>query len=94
VYENRVLRKIFGPKKEEVVGDWRRLYNEELHKLNTSPNVIRAVKSRRIRSVRKVERVGNMGNAHKILIGKPEWKRHLGRPRRRWEDNIRMNLKE
>jgi hypothetical protein len=88
VYENRVLRKIFGPQRKEVAGGWRRLHNEELPNLYASSNIIRVIKSRRTRSVELIARMGEMRNAYKILVGKPEGKRPLGRPRRRWEDNI------
>jgi hypothetical protein len=88
VFENRVLRRIFGPKREEVAGGWRRLHNEELHNLYTSPNIIRMIKSRRIRWVWHVEHIAE------ILVGKPEGKRSLERPKRRWDDNIRMDLRK
>jgi hypothetical protein len=81
VFENRVLRRIFGPKREEVVVDWRRLHNEELHNLYASPNCIMVIKSRRIRWTRHVAGKGKMKNAHKSLVGKPECKRPSGRPR-------------
>jgi hypothetical protein len=94
VFENRVLRKIFGPKRDDVIGGWRKLHNEELHNLYCSPSIIRFIKSRRIRWVVHVARMGEKRNAYRILVGKPERKRPLGRPRRRrWEDNIRMDLK-
>jgi len=82
-----VLRRICGPKREEVAGGWRRLHNEELHKLYSSPNVIRAIKSRKMRWVRQVARMREMRRAYKILVGKPEGKRPLGkpRPRHRWD---------
>jgi hypothetical protein len=83
VFENRVLRRIFGPKREEVAGDWRRLHNEELHNLHASPNVIRVIKSKRMSWTGHVARMEEMRNAFKILIGKSEGKRPLGRPRRR-----------
>jgi hypothetical protein len=89
VFETWVLR-IFAVKREEVAGDWRRLHNEELHNLNASPNIIRAIKIRRIRWVEHVARMGEMRNVCNILVGKLEGKRPLGRPRRRWEDNIRI----
>jgi hypothetical protein len=93
VCENRVLR-IFGPKREEVAVDWRRLHSEELHNLCTSPNLIRLVKSRRMRWAGHVARMREMRNAYNILVGKSEWKRLLGRTRLRWEDSIRMDLRE
>jgi hypothetical protein len=94
VLENRVLRKILGHKGEEVAGDWRRLHNEELHNLYASLNTIRFIKSRRMRLAGHVGRMEAMRNSYKILVGKCEGKRLLGRPRRRWEDDIRMNLRE
>jgi hypothetical protein len=94
VFENRVLRRIFGPKRDEMTGDWRKLCEEELHNLYSSPNIIRMVKSRRMRWVGHVTRTAEMRNACKILVGKPEGKRPLGGPERRWEDNIKMDLRE
>jgi hypothetical protein len=79
-----VLRKIFGPKRDEVVGGWRKLQNEELHNLYCSPSIITIIKSRRIRRAGHVTRIGKKKkNAYRILVGKPEGKRPLGRPRRR-----------
>jgi hypothetical protein len=94
VFENRVLRRIFGPKWGEVTGEWRKLYNEELHNLYSSPDIIRQVKSRRMRWTGHVSRMEEERKVYKFLVGKPERKRPLGRPRRRWEDGIRMDLKE
>jgi hypothetical protein len=91
VCENRVLRRIFGPKRDEVKGDWRKLHNEELHTLYSSPNIIRMIKSWRMRSVRHVARMGKTRNTYRILVGKPESKRPLGRPRSKWVDNIKMD---
>jgi hypothetical protein len=85
VFENRVLRKIFGPKREED-GSWRKLHNDEIHNLYSSSNIVRVIKSRRMRW----EGVG----VYRDLVGRPEVKRPLGRPRRRWEDNIGMDLRE
>jgi len=79
------------PKKQEVAGDWRRLHNEEPRNFCASPNVIRAIKSRKIRWAGLVAQMREMRNAYKILVGKPEWKRPLGRLRHRWEDNIRRD---
>jgi hypothetical protein len=93
-FENRVLRRKFGPKKEEVTGDWRKLHNEELHKLHSAPNIIRMIKSRRVRCLGEVARMGKKRNAYRIFVGKPEGKRPLGRPRRRWVDNTKIDLRE
>jgi hypothetical protein len=93
-FENRVLRKVFGPKRDEVTGEWRKLHNEELNDLYFSPNILRVVKSRRMRWARHVARMGEDRVVHRTLVGKPEEKRPLGRPRRRWEDNIKMDLQE
>ena len=84
VFENKVLRKIFGAKKEKL----------QLHALYSSPNIIRSLKSRRLRWAGHVARIEQSRNAYRVLVGKPEGKRPLGRPRRRWEDNIRMDLRE
>jgi hypothetical protein len=94
VFENRVLRRIFGPKRDEVTGGWRELHNEKLHGLYSSPSIVRVIKARRMRWAGNVARIGEVRGAHKILVGKPEGRRLLGRPRRRWEDNIKMNLRE
>jgi hypothetical protein len=94
VFENRVLRKIFGPKKYEVTGEWRRLHNKELYALYSSPNIIRMIKSRRLRWAGHVARMGQRRDACWVLEGKPEGKKTLGRPRHRWEDNIIMDLRE
>jgi hypothetical protein len=82
VFENRVLRRIFGPKRDEVTGEWRKLHNEELHNLYSSPDIIRQVKSRRMRWAGCVARIGEERKVYKVLMGKPEGKRPLGRPRR------------
>jgi hypothetical protein len=94
VFENRVLRRIFGPKKDEVTGERRKLHNEELHILYSSPNIIRQIRSRRTRWAGHVARMGVERNVYRVLMGKLEGKRRLGRPRRRWEDVIRMDLRE
>ena len=94
VFENMVLRRIFGPKREEVTGEWRRLHNEELNDLYSSPNIVRVIKSRRIRWVRHVARMGEERGVYRVLVGKPERRRPLGRPRFRWVDNIRTDLQE
>jgi hypothetical protein len=92
VFENRVLRRIFGPKRDEVTEGWRKLHNEELHNLYSSPSIIRMIKSRRMRWAGHIVRMGEKMNAYKILVGKPEGKRPIGRPRRRWADNTKMDL--
>jgi hypothetical protein len=94
VFENRVLRRIFGPKRDEVTGEWRKLQNKEFHDLYSSPSIIRTIKSRRMRWAGHVARMGEKRNAYRLLVGKPEGKRPLGRPRRRWADGIRMDLGE
>jgi len=94
VFENRVLRRIFGPRMDEVIGEWIKLYNEKLNDLYSSLTVVRVIKSRRIRWTGHVVRVGDGRGVYRVLVGKPEGKRPLGRPRRRWEDNIKMNLQE
>jgi len=92
VFENMMLRRIFGPRREEVTGEWRRLHNEELNDLYSSPNIVRVIKSRRMRSAGHVVHMGEERGVYRVLVGKPEGKRPLGRPRRRWVDNIRMDL--
>jgi len=94
VFENRVLKRVFGPKRDEVTGEWRKLYNEELKDLYSLPNIVRVVKSRRMRWGEHVARMGEGRDVYRVLVGKPEGKRPLGRPRRRWEDNIKMDLRE
>jgi hypothetical protein len=94
VFENRVLRRIFGPKRDEGTGEWRTLHNEELCDLYSSPSIIRIIKSRRMRWAGHVARIGAKRNAYRLLVGKPEGKRPLGRPRHRWVDNIKMDLGE
>jgi hypothetical protein len=94
VFENRPLGRIFILKRDEVTGDWRKLHNEELHNLYSSPNIIIIIKSRRMRWTGHVARIGEKKNAYTILVGKSEVKRQLGRPRRRWVDNIKMDLRE
>ena len=87
------LRRIFGPGRDEVTGEWRILHNEELNDLYSSPNIVRVVKSRRMRWAGHVARMGEEREAYRVLVGKPEGKRPLGRPRHRWVDN-RMDLQE
>jgi hypothetical protein len=94
VFENRVLRRIFGPKRDEVTGGWRKLHNEELHGLHSSPSIVRMIKARMMRWARHVARMGEVRGAYNILVVRPEGRRPLGRPRRRWEDNIEMDLRE
>ena len=93
-FENRVLRRVFGPKRNEVTGESRKLYNEELRDLYFLPNIVRVVKSRRMRWAGHVARMGEGSGVHRVLVGKPEGKRPFGRPRRRWEDNIKMYRQE
>jgi hypothetical protein len=90
VYENRVLR-IFGPKRNGVTGGWRKLYNEELHNLS-SPSIIRIIKSRRMRWAGYVARMEEKRDVYRLLVGKPEGKRQLGRPRHRWIYNIGLSV--
>jgi hypothetical protein len=94
VFENRVLRRVFGPKRDEVTGEWRELQNEELNDLYSLPNIMRVVKSRRMRWAGNVARKREDRGVHRVLVGRPEGKRQLGRPRCRWEDNIKMDLQE
>jgi hypothetical protein len=92
-FENRVLRRIFGPKREED-WSWRKLHNDELHSLYSSPNIVRVIKSRKMRWAGHVARIGEGRGVYRVLVGKPEGKRPLGRPRTRWDDNIKLDLKE
>jgi hypothetical protein len=94
VFENGVLRRIFGLKRDEVTGERRKLHNEELHDLYSSPSIIKIIKTRRMRWAGHVVRMGEKRNAYRLLAGKLEGRRPLGRPRRRWADNIRMDLVE
>jgi len=88
------LRRVFGPKRDEVTGELRKLNIEELNDLYCSPNIVRVIKSRRMRWARHVARMGEGRGVYRVSVGKPEGKRPLGRPRRRWEDNIKMGLEE
>jgi hypothetical protein len=88
-----VLSRIFGPKREED-GSWRKLHNDDLHSMYSSPKIVRVIKSRRMRWVRNVARTGEGRGAYRVLVGRPEVKRPLGRPRRRWKDIIKMDLRE
>jgi hypothetical protein len=94
VFENRVLRRIFGPRRDEVTGKWRKLHNEELHDLHASPNIARVMKSGRMKWEEHVARMGERRGVYRVLVGKSEGERPLGRPRGRWEDNIKMDLQE
>jgi hypothetical protein len=94
VFENRVLRRIFGPKRDEATGGRRKVHNAELHKLYSSPSIIRMTKSRRIRWTGHVAQMGEKRNAYRVLMGKPEGKMPPGRPRHRWVDNIKIYLRE
>jgi hypothetical protein len=88
----RLLRRVFGPKRYEMTGKWKKLHNEELNDLCSLPNIVRVVKSRRIRWEWYVARMGEERGVHRVLVGKPEGKMPLGRPRRSWEANIKMGL--
>jgi hypothetical protein len=94
VFENRARRRIFGPKSDEGTGEWRRLHNEELNDLSSSSNIIRVIKSRRMRWAGHVTRMREKRGAFRILVGRPERRRPLGRPRLRWEDNIKIDLQD
>jgi hypothetical protein len=93
VFENRVLRRIFGPKREED-GSWRKLHNYELHSLYSSLNIVRVIESKRMRWAGHVSRMGEGRGVYRVLVGRLEGKRPLRRPRRRWEDNIKLNFRE
>jgi hypothetical protein len=94
VFGNRVLRRIFGPRRDEVTGEWRKLHNEELHDLNSSQSIIKIMKGKRMRWAEHVSRMGEKRNANRWLVEKPEGKRPLGRLRSRWVDNVGMGLVE
>jgi len=94
VFENRVLRREFRPKRDEVTREWRKLHNEDLSDLYSLPNIVRVVKSRRMRWPGRVERMGEGRGVYRVLVGKPEGKRPMGRPRHSWENNIKMDLRE
>ena len=94
VLENRVLRRVFGPTRDEVTGEWKKLHNEELSDLYFLPNIVRVVKSRGMIWAAHGACMGERRGVHRVLVGKLEGKRPLGRPRRRWEDNIKMDLQE
>jgi hypothetical protein len=94
MFEKRVLRRIFGPRRDEEMGEWRKLHKEEFHHLYSTPDTIRQVKSRRMRWAGHVARMGEERKVYKVLVGNSEGRRPLGRPRRRWEDGVRMDLRE
>ena len=94
VFENGVLRSIFVPKRDEITGEWRKLHNDELNDLYCSPHIVRVIKSRRMKWTEHVVHMGEGRGIYRDLVGKPEGKRPLGRPRRRWENNIQMDLQE
>jgi len=94
MFEKMVVRRMFGPRRDEVTGEWRRSHNKELNDLYCSPNIVGVIKSRRMRWVGHVACMGEERGAYRVLVGKPEEKRPLGRPRHRWVDNIRMDLQE
>jgi hypothetical protein len=94
VFKNRVLRRVFGPKRDEVTGEWRKLHNEELSYLYSLPNIVRVVKSRRMTWAGHVARLGEGRIVHRVLVGKPEGNRTLGILRRGWEDNTKMDVQE
>jgi hypothetical protein len=90
VFESRVMRRIFRPKRDEVTGEWRKLHNEELNNLYSSPSIVRVIRARRMRWAGYVACIGDSRGVYRFLVGKPEGKRPLGRPRCKWEDNIKM----
>jgi hypothetical protein len=89
-----VLRRVFGPNSDDVTGEWRKLHNEELSVLYSLPNIVRVVKSRRMIMGGACGAYGGGEIMHRVLVGKPEEKRPMGRPRRRWEDNIKTDIQE
>jgi hypothetical protein len=94
VFDKRVLWRIFGPKRDGVTRGWRKLHNEKLHHFYSSPSIIRIIKLRRVKWAGHVARMGDKRNVYTLLVGKPEGKRLLGRPRHRWIHNIKMDLLE
>jgi hypothetical protein len=94
VFGNRVLRRVFGPRRDEVTGEWRKLHSEELKELYSLPNNVRVVKSRRMRWARLVAHMWKERGVHRVLVGKPEGRRPLGRSRRRWEDNTKIDVQK
>jgi hypothetical protein len=93
LFENRVLRRVFGAKRHDVTGKWRKLHEEELHDLYSSPNIVQVIKSKQMRWMEHVAQMGEERGVYRVLAGKPEGKRPLGKPRNRWED-IRMDIQE
>ena len=91
-FKNGVLGRIFGPRRDEVTGEWKKLHNEELNDLYCSPNIVRVIKSKRMRCAGHVACIGERRGVYRVLVAKSEGRRPLGRPRRRWEDNIKMDL--
>jgi len=94
VFENVVLRRILGPRRDKVTGEWRRLHNEELNDMYSSPNIVQVIKSRRMKWTGHVVCMGEERGVYRVFVGKPEGKRPLGRTRRRWVDNIRTDVQE
>jgi len=94
VFENKVTRRIFVPKRDKIRGEWRKLHNEELNDLYCSPNIVLVIKSRRMRWAGHVAPMEDRRGLYVVLVGNPEEKRPLGRPRRRWEDNIKIDCQE
>jgi len=94
VFENWVFWRVFGPKRDKITGKWKKLHNEELSVLYSLPNIVRVVKLRRMRWAGHVARIVEGRGVYRVLVGKPEGERPLGRPRRRWEDNINIDLQE
>ena len=94
MFENRVLMRTIGPKRDDITGEWRKLHNEVLSDLYCSPNIVQVIKSRSMRWAGHVARMGERRGGYRVLVGKPEVKRPFGRPWHRWEDNIKMDLQE
>jgi hypothetical protein len=94
IFENRMLRRTFEPKRDEITGEWRRLHNEELYDLYFSPNIIRVIKSKRLRWAEHAASIGEKRGAYRLLVVKLDGRRALGKPRRRWQDNIKMDFLE
>ena len=94
MFENMVLRRIFGPRRDEVTGEWRRLHNKELNDLYSSPNIVWVIKSRRMRWAGNVAHMGEERGVYRVLLGKLDGRKQVGRPRHRWVDNIRMDVQE